>query len=528
MSSSKNNLEIHGTLSEHPFAELIAEASKAKFSGSFRISQEAEKAIVYLKNGDVIFAVSNARKHHLFDKLLRENKISREVLAQTPNFANDLEFSRELIKKELFTEAEIENFFTEIIEEILRSVCLWESGAWIFSPLAQVRSDISFPVNTVKILIDYARQRPFEFITSRFRSFEEAFESAADFPAENLSPYEGFIFSRFENQPLTITEIRILSSLPDAEVLKSLYILWLGGFIRRRKWNSAFTENQLQAIKNAKLTLKKEAVVAPASAETVSTTAADTPETTEKEAASLAKETTANELSVQEYLEKVESALTYYETLGVSPEASISDIKAAYFKLAKNFHPDKYHQEADLKLQQRIQHAFTEIAKAYETLRSQDTKEIYDFKLRKILKEMGAAQKNQTPPESSAPLKEQTSEDRAREDFDSGFNFLMNEDYVRALPYLHRAVQTAPGHARYHAYYAKAISQDEKQRFKADAEFQTAIRLEPANPTFRLMLAEFYIQYNLLKRAEGELHRLLAIAPDNKEARLLLDSLAKK
>jgi hypothetical protein len=41
------------------------------------------------------------------------------------------------------------------------------------------------------------------------------------------------------------------------------------------------------------------------------------------------------------------------------------------------------------------------------------------------------------------------------------------------------------------------------------------------------MLAEFFIQFNLLKRAEGELNRLLAVYPSNREARELLDSLRK-
>jgi hypothetical protein len=42
------------------------------------------------------------------------------------------------------------------------------------------------------------------------------------------------------------------------------------------------------------------------------------------------------------------------------------------------------------------------------------------------------------------------------------------------------------------------------------------------------MLAEFFVNVKLVKRAEGELNRLLAIAPDNKEARVLLDSLKQK
>jgi hypothetical protein len=40
------------------------------------------------------------------------------------------------------------------------------------------------------------------------------------------------------------------------------------------------------------------------------------------------------------------------------------------------------------------------------------------------------------------------------------------------------------------------------------------------------MLAEFFIQYKLFKRAEGELNRLLENNPNNYEAHKLLDSLA--
>jgi predicted Zn-dependent protease len=57
---------------------------------------------------------------------------------------------------------------------------------------------------------------------------------------------------------------------------------------------------------------------------------------------------------------------------------------------------------------------------------------------------------------------------------------------------------------------------------------QTALRLDPDNPTFRLMLAEFFIKHNLVKRAEGELTRLLAKFPSNREAQNLLQSLKAK
>jgi hypothetical protein len=54
---------------------------------------------------------------------------------------------------------------------------------------------------------------------------------------------------------------------------------------------------------------------------------------------------------------------------------------------------------------------------------------------------------------------------------------------------------------------------------------QMAIKLDPNEPSFRIMLAEFFIQVNLRKRAEGELNRLLAIFPSNQEAKRLLQGL---
>jgi curved DNA-binding protein CbpA len=227
------------------------------------------------------------------------------------------------------------------------------------------------------------------------------------------------------------------------------------------------------------------------------------------------------ELTLEKYLAATEAAETHYELLHISHKATPAEIKLAYFGLAKRFHPDLFHKKTDAKTEARIQHAFTEIAHAYEVLREEETRKTYDFKLRRLLQEL----EKLSPEERSKPKVEQKTLTEASEIFEYGFNLLMDEEYEQALPYILRAVHLAPDMARYHAYYGKLLSVDKNQRFKAEAEFQAAIKLEPENPTFRIMLVEFFIQYNLVKRAEGELNRLLTAFPNNKEARALLDSL---
>ena len=114
----------------------------------------------------------------------------------------------------------------------------------------------------------------------------------------------------------------------------------------------------------------------------------------------------------------------------------------------------------------------------------------------------------------------------AAEFFEHGFTLLMDEYYEEALPYLARAAHIAPDNARYRAFYGKALTAEDKH--KAEGEMQAAVKLDPENPIYRLILAEFFVENKLLKRAEGELKRLLAIAPDNLEAQRLLDSLTVK
>lgn len=66
--------------------------------------------------------------------------------------------------------------------------------------------------------------------------------------------------------------------------------------------------------------------------------------------------------------------MNYYEILGVTPESSTSDIKKAYRKLAKKWHPDKS-KEKD------ATEKFQKITAAYNTLKDTQKREEYDFSI---------------------------------------------------------------------------------------------------------------------------------------------------
>jgi curved DNA-binding protein CbpA len=519
--SSPNNLEINGNLTAHPLAELLVEILQARLDGSLRLSHHNNKTIIYFKGGEIVFAVSNQRQHRIFEMLLQAEAITKPQLVAIPEFTNDLALAKVLREKEMFPASSLKSVFTSQIEEILKDAIQWKDGVWVFSSLARIKEDIHYKIDIYNLLVEFARNLSKDAVVRRFKSFTETFAKTPSVQSQiNLMPKEAFLLSRFETTFLTIEEIKNLSGLADAETMQTLYTLWLGGYLFRQHWDAAFNENRVFAISSAKFELKKE-VIAPVIAPVVVPVV---PETNAEESEEANETQAKEELTLEKYLEQVENAETHYELLNISHKSNVSDIKMAYFGLAKRFHPDLFHKQTDAKTHSRIQNAFSQIAHAYETLRNEETRQTYDFKLRKILQEL----EKLSPEEKAKPKVEQKTLTEASDIFEHGFNLLMEEEYEEALPYLVRAVHLAPDVARYHAYFGKMLSMDKNQRFKAEAELQTAIKLEADNPSHRIMLAEFFIQYNLVKRAEGELTRLLAVFPDSKEAKALLDSLQNK
>lgn len=522
--TSPNNLEIKGNLREHPLAELLIETSQVRLNGSLRLNNESQKTVVYFDAGEVVFAVSNARAFRLFEILLRENKITKELLVKFSDFTNDFLFAQNLLKNKLCSKPEIDRLFTRQVENIVKNSFDWLEGDWTFSPLVRVRGDIRFKIESNRILMEYARNLSDEVLFRKFKHLQEVFVIKSAPPAHiDLSPQESFVFSRFENSSLSVEDVKVLSGLSESETLKILYTLWLGGFLNRQKWDMAFSDRKTSKILSASISLVKGQEI-PALTES-QPMRYEMPETAKTETSVEETKQIVEEISLNNYLTQVESAGNFYEMLDVEAKAVPTEIKQAYFSLAKRFHPDLFHKEADAELQQRVQQAFGKLAQAYDTLRHEKTREVYDYKIRKDVETKEKRQKTNFGTEN-ADLQKQF--EQASDDFEHGFSLLMDEEFETAIPFLARAVHLASKNARFHAYYGKALSSDKNQRHKAEAELQIAVKLDENNANYRLMLAEFFIEVGLAKRAEGELNRLLAIFPDNKEAMILLDTLRTK
>jgi predicted Zn-dependent protease len=115
--------------------------------------------------------------------------------------------------------------------------------------------------------------------------------------------------------------------------------------------------------------------------------------------------------------------------------------------------------------------------------------------------------------------------ERAANQFKEGVAALELGERKTALGLFASAASAVPNEARYRAFYGHLLAGNERTRRAAEAELHAAVKLDPNNAEYRLMLAELYRDLGLKLRAKGEAERAVAADPNNRKARELLRAL---
>jgi tetratricopeptide (TPR) repeat protein len=175
------------------------------------------------------------------------------------------------------------------------------------------------------------------------------------------------------------------------------------------------------------------------------------------------------------------------------------------------------------------------VTQAYDTLRDDRLRVNYDAKLLARQKAQQLAESAPKPtapaPEKPAPTTETTSESRisiaarAEQQFKEGYAAFESAQKKIALGLFASAANAVPKEARYRAFYGRVLAEHEETRRAAEAELQAAVKLDPKNGEYRVMLAELYRDLGFMLRARGEAERAVAADPDNRKARDLLRTL---
>jgi tetratricopeptide (TPR) repeat protein len=503
---------MEGQLHEHPLAELISEILEKKFSGALRVERERVKAVVYFEAGEVLYATANLRSFRLIE-YLKKLRLDSDLL-KSKNSLADFALAEGLISRRLLTQLALDEIFAEQVSDVMRVLLLWTSGSWTFDWRSRLTAPVRVRIQIKQLLLDATRRMDFEFASSRFQNTAEMLSAVTDSTGDlNLSATEGFLLSRVEG-PMELGELLTISGLSEPDARRTVYGLVLTGLLKRELWPYAFrTSDNQEAAARRKIPSARTAVVADIETKVKSAP----PRNPQQE--------------LEEFLDQLANATNHYEVLNVSQSADAREIKHAYYSLARRFHPDRFHELARTPLHARLESAFARITQAHEMLSNPDSRATYDMRISGLKRAadlapaVSAEARPRSPAVEGRDSARGAAELQAEERFKEGVGALQQGQINTAISCLSAAARLAPNHPPYRAYYGSALATHQQTRRMAEVELQAAVKLDPTNASYRVMLAGLYRDLGFSRRAITELERALSLDPKNLEAHRMLESL---
>ncbi|MCG8421995.1 MAG: DnaJ domain-containing protein [Proteobacteria bacterium] len=189
----------------------------------------------------------------------------------------------------------------------------------------------------------------------------------------------------------------------------------------------------------------------------------------------------------------------YFNLLGVPTEVDKRELKRAYRRLSKAFHPDRYYGRKTGPFGPWLAEIFETLTKAFDVLS--------DGKMR--AQYMIAIQGGATP----ARVEAQTQTEYAAELFERGRQNETSGDLAVALKLFAAAVRLDP-QTRYLSRAARCALAAQRLR-EAEEYASKAAELEPDDPSILRVLADVYRAFGKLRHAEEVLVSALALKSEN-------------
>lgn len=194
----------------------------------------------------------------------------------------------------------------------------------------------------------------------------------------------------------------------------------------------------------------------------------------------------------------------FYRVLGLEPKAEAAAVRAAFFQLAKRWHPDRLGPELE-DLRDEVTRAFARMSEAYQVLNDEEQRARYDASL-----EEGGDEEQE---EVLAVL-------RAAAAFQRAEVLVKKRDDLGALEEARAAYQGDPSQAEYMALYAWLESKQRKEGGLDDllSLLDDAVRGEPDNVRIRWYRAQLFKRMGREVHAIRDFRHIVGVAPGHVEA----------
>jgi tetratricopeptide (TPR) repeat protein len=476
-----------GSLAATPLPQVLRRIFLGGLKGTLRLARRDETRNVFFEKGELRNATSSREGQKIGAFLKRRGWITDKDLAwalETVSRQGRARLGKILVDRGLVSRAVLDAEMKRLVEEIVFSTFEWEEGEFRFEPAAGILDpDVALSLSTAAAIVEGIRRLPESDI------FRERLGDGKRVPALAGDP-----LSRYQYLPLTPQEAYLLSrvdGLLDIEALlklggasrnaaaKTLYALLSCGILEWRSEKSVPIPEAVPDRLNVEVSPQADAP-SPAYVEMVRNT-----------------------------YRRVDW-LTHYELLGIGPEATPEEVRAAYFEKSRAFHPDLRHRPDLADCQRELETVFTRLRLAFETLSDARQRAEYDARVKAPA---DLALEPMAEPGARAEIAAR-SYARARE-------LIAEKDFHPAVEMLREAIRSVPDNAEYRYCLAQVELQNANWVDKGLANLMEAARLEPKRQQYLREAARALLEHGRIAEAELFARRAVKLDPTAQNQQLL-------
>jgi hypothetical protein len=213
----------------------------------------------------------------------------------------------------------------------------------------------------------------------------------------------------------------------------------------------------------------------------------------------------------------------HFELLGVTPEASLVELRAAYARLARVLHPDACRDAVLAGVDDERNAVFLRVCQAYETLREPEARAAYEQDLRRR-KPWAGRSGGPTVPHPAAGESAATGPAPAELSLEdtvaAGEELLREGQHWEAVHRLEPTLEKAQGELRVRALVALARGCVKNPQWlkRAESYLQEAVHVDPSRTEAYLLLGDIYRASHLPARATAMYRKALDQQPANRHA----------
>lgn len=445
-------------------------------SGTAVFEQDKFIKKVYFGTGNVLFASSNIDEDQLAAFLLRHGTITQaqfgatfEIIKKTNKKPGTVLFELGILSpRELVGQVNLQ------VKQIILDLFKWRNGQYRFEE-GHLAADEIIPLqmNTGSLILEGIQALDWQQIRKALPSTQTVLSPSTDpslFQNSDLTEDQKNVMSFIDGNK-NIEQVCSLSGLGDFNTLKIVHLLLALKIVEALKSHKEKPFEHEATCEVASIPRdKKEEAPAPAP--------------------------TATRKMIQEAFDAMKQQ-DHFQVLGITNSAQPQDLKKAYFKLAKLYHPDRHFEPEMAAMKETLEALFSRMHEAYETLNDPEQRREYE--------------QASAPKPAPGQYEEKHAEDyvenyaekakRAVSYFNAGMKEFKVGNFWGAAEAFGWAMRLDPLMASYYYYYGISLTHIPRRRHEAEENLQKAIEIDPLKPEYHLELGNLYLKSGVKAKA---------------------------